>query len=313
MASFDQNHVSVSTLTDTDTYQVPLQNKPFNTDEFILSKTVLIDSLYIHESSIHRLGKNQDEAYTISDQTGSKGALFDGHGDYSCIKTIRGANVPIILQLELDPLLTLKLLTDDKNLVNRGSGSTAVYGYLSSSSVDISSCGDSKAYVFINGILVYTNIGHTWHNESERLRLEGKVSSSNDPYIKVIDDDTITQSQDGWRTRFPGGLALAPSQSLGHHGITGYEPETTHIPFELGSLVRVVLVSDGVSDMLHKDSAKDNVALLTLNAEDLAQYAENKWSKSWTVLMSSGKTYPNYHIPRDQFDDISVVVLQNYE
>lgn len=270
------------------------------------------------ESAVRQLSKAQDAAFTGSMELGGvefvTGMVCDGHGDDSCIKAIRAQDMSAILAKEINPIMALHDIMQAKGrAVNLHSGSTAAYARMGPTSVDTASCGDSAIYVYVNGVCVYKNKKHTWDNESERERLSGLAMGRPDQYIKLVDENTLTQAQDGWRVRFfMHGLALEPTQTLGHQNATGIAPEYGYVPFRAGDLVRVVLCSDGVSDMLFEEGFDDNVALMTLSAERLAQYAENKWRQEWTIE-SNGRRFPKQRIMADQFDDVSVVVLQNYQ
>ena len=281
-------------------------------------------------SSIRQLCSGQDEVYTcrtkITDKMGVVceyvcGALFDGHGDNSCIRAIRGSPVPIakLMSYHLDPIgFVHDGLQDSGYRISKHSGSTAIYARMSATSVDCSAVGDSFLFVFINGALVWRSTPHTMANPSEVARhATGSVVALADSYIKLLGTDRITQSPDGLRTHFvDAGLKLVPSMSLGHQNVTGYAPETKRIDFEVTDVVRVVGMSDGVSDMLYLDensagSFDDWMVLRTRSADQMVELAHERYRQDWTIV-HAGRDYPKQKIAPNQWDDCSAFVLQNY-
>jgi hypothetical protein len=94
---------------------------------------------------------------------------------------------------------------------------------------------------------------------------------------------------------FISGDSLVPSQSYGHNGATGFAPHKLVIPYKPTDRIRIVCVTDGVTDM--------KVDLSQGSAQDIAYEADRKWKQSW-----------NYHggiTHYDTPDDISCVVWDN--
>jgi len=83
---------------------------------------------------------------------------------------------------------------------------------------------------------------------------------------------------------------------MGHNGATGFYPHKQVIPYKPTDRVRIVCVSDGVTDMqVHLDQG---------TATDIANEADRKWKKTWNYNGSPGIKFQNV-------DDISAVVWEN--
>ena len=213
------------------------------------------------------------------------GMVFGSYGDDTCIGAIKDQDMSVMLATAINPILTVHDILQAKGrAIHLESGATSVYARMGPTSVDTASCGNSSIYVFVNNICVYMNNKHTWENESERDRLSGLVIGQNGRKVNFLMH----------------GLALGSTQALGHQNATGIAPEYGYVPFRSGDSVRVVLLSDTAFD--------DNVALMTLSADRLSQFAENKRRQEW-----NGSRFPEQRINANQFDDGSVVVLQNYQ
>lgn len=267
-------------------------------------------------SHILQLCKRQDEVYTCETMLNWTeyvcGAVFDGHGSDMCINAIRRSAVPIktLMTYCLDPISHIHDMLQQNKYIDIHSGSTANYARLSLTSVDCASVGDSSTLVFINGFLVYDFVPHNMKNPAEVARLAEKgVVLLQDSYMKLLGENRIIQATDGARAHFTkSGLRLVPTMSLGHKNVTGMSIEYKHIDFEETDSVRVVMMSDGVRDMLYLDGLNDNIAIRTMTAEQLVGVANERYRQSWTMV-HNGKDYANQKIPADQWDDCSVVIL----
>jgi len=105
---------------------------------------------------------------------------------------------------------------------------------------------------------------------------------------------------------------LAPTQALGHHGRTGTEPGIINIPIVAGSHYRVVLVSDGITDVTNtKNCPEDLVFLATKSAAKITELGRTRWQQEWQSYIGlDGMQYEDkiqFTKPME-FDDVSAAV-----
>lgn len=165
--------------------------------------------------------------------------------------------------------------------------------------------GDSPIFVFVNGEKVFEAITHHANNEQELalMKAKGFITGieKSDVGFKVISHDTIVNEPGKYAILKGGnGSQLACTRSLGHNGITCTEAETATIIAKMTDEVKVIVMSDGVGDMLHMQT--DMEKLKTYSAEELVDLAETRWKQTW-----------NYHGSKTQFsengyDDCSAAV-----
>jgi hypothetical protein len=94
---------------------------------------------------------------------------------------------------------------------------------------------------------------------------------------------------------FSNGDTLVPTMCLGHEGVTRFDPHKQVFHYKSTDQVRVVCVSDGVSDM--------KVDLATGTAEAIVREADRKWKQGWTYKGFQG-------IKFQTGDDITAVVWE---
>ena len=147
----------------------------------------------------------------------------------------------------------------------------------------------------------------------ERLQKENRVRhfrENAETKPKVHAEGKLTMEK-AYSINFLGMKPLVPSQSLGHNELTGYDPEMKIIPFDLErDRVRVVAGSDGLWDLLNLDIPEDNEAVLTMEAESLASFAEGKWKQEWKYCTdnSNMESFRVTSFPKNGYDDIGVAV-----
>lgn len=194
--------------------------------------------------------------------------------------------------------------------------------------------GDSRCRVFLNDQLVYANIPHTIMSESEQNRLQARFECRNisvHPSSKnvIIDEDTIVREK-SMRLHFRSphmlwpAIRMIPTQCIGHNNVTGSMPDTFErefiIPNDGGMSpfkLRVCVVSDGVDDMVIRDSAEDLNKLSNMNCDEIVEFAEYRWKKKWQILksdksgiyMNDDGTTP-YKTGFDHLDDCAVGVWE---
>jgi serine/threonine protein phosphatase PrpC len=265
-------------------------------------------------SSIKQLDSKQDSVFTGRVESEIYGSfdwivLSDGHGSVNGVPSYHFKNQFDALNFDelvccVDPIHYIHCrIPDSSYSVNLGatliivkifdlSGSEGRVGRVGrvGKRVESFSVGDSGLRIYKNGELVYKNAGHKISNamEIDRLNRQGKkyyVCSSSIPII--LGDHHLTMDTSVKTVRFfdkyrEFGLSL--TQSIGHHCVTGFEPEVAMIEFDGLDTMQVVVGSDGVFDMVCDNI--DDVLLSELNASDIVDFAERRWKQEWMQCIS---------------------------
>ena len=299
-------------------------------EEEILSATISLAKVTM-ATALKALGKNQDLPCcgTFVDECGTNGnyvGVYDGHGINDCINAIRGFNQDEIMAAT-NPVDCVREKIREWRKNHGGcmasSGSTFVYAKIVTENSDgsglgyisIGNVGDSELAVYINGERVFMTTPQiaTTPGEMERLQKENRVRhfrENAETKPKVHAEGKLTMEK-AYSINFLGMKPLVPSQSLGHNELTGYDPEMKIIPFDLErDRVRVVAGSDGLWDLLNLDIPEDNEAVLTMEAESLASFAEGKWKQEWKYCTdnSNMESFRVTSFPKNGYDDIGVAV-----
>lgn len=217
--------------------------------------------------------------------------VMDGHGRNACIDYVRTLDFDYIAS-QPDPAQTLwDFVQSGGNFYK--SGCTFTFARITHL-IEVWNVGDSETHVFVND-LHFRTILHNFHNHDEVLRTKSKCFIRQTTAPKLVSDEHI-QDLPSFTGYFFTGDALVPSQSMGHNGATGFAPHKQVIHYNPIDRVRIVCVTDGVSDM-HVDLAHGS-------ALDIANEALRKWKQPWH--------YKGFHGIRFQnIDDISCVLWEN--
>ena len=274
------------------------------------------------------LGKDQDFVFTHhyvpSGECGGESfdilAVFDGHGlkyedgdtryfmDY-----LRNAPLALLLSAA-DPVTALvDYLRQFEKKYDILGGAVGSIVHIYSDRVVMFNVGDSKTLVFLDGLLTYCNQGHTSQNPLEVERLSttylGRTSTKPAHCPAVLNSTDITMVNSMY-TLFYHALAtvnIAPTQSYGHHGVTGYEPDTCTIPYSPDQKVHVVVASDGLMDMVAMNSAEDIAFLSSSSAQEIGAFAQARWSQTWNYVYEGKVVQTGHQFPRDAHDDVGVI------
>jgi len=239
----------------------------------------------------------------VSLQNGSKQDLFvqgqvgdmhylgvlDGHGGSSCIDFLRSLDFDFIAS-QPNPAQTLWDMT--RHGFHR-SGATFTFARITDV-IEVWNMGDSLTQVFLNDD-VYTSDIHTFLHPNEVERTQSLVAYLQHTTAPYPVSDTHIQDLPSIVGHYKTGDTLVPSMCLGHNGCTGFAPHEMRIPFKPTDRIRIVCVSDGVTDM--------RVDLSKGTALDIAHEAERKWQQKWD--------YRGHSIAFAAGDDISCVVWEN--
>jgi serine/threonine protein phosphatase PrpC len=272
-----------------------------------------------------QLSKQQD--YTIKGHYKNKEtdeefdwiALFDGHGTNRIIDKIKNIDLEKFIATDNPPLALQNFLTNE-NILSKyeSSGSTMCVAKIYKEHIQCFTVGDSYLFVYQDGVKIYSNPLHKWHNESEINRLKKIDSGLNltDSITFEVIAENIMTSLNSKYLNFSNGLQIAPTQTIGHNNITGISPETFYISLIPNSDYRIVMASDGVFDVLMNDE-DEILEFSKKSCDEIVELAENRWKQSWySVVLSnegndseSNKLYgPFKFTDPHHFDDISVII-----
>jgi len=258
--------------------------------------------------------------------TGSTGnqiywlAAFDGHGKDQAINRIRNADLDEIMK-KPTPWVDLQNIiqadTVDAETKTR-SGSTMicakVHLYSTYVEVVITNIGDSTGVVFLNDEPVFVTTPQNYENGAEMVRLiKGDRVNTTFPLIAkgnnfdVISPTTVRSIQ-GTYVVFEspyGRQELSMTQSLGHNGITGLKPDTTAFRFSLTDKIKIVLCSDGVSDIMPVDGLVSNSTFpFMTSTTDLLNEAERRWKQEWKLHAGTDlRKIRSTFFPKNGYDD----------
>ena len=248
----------------------------------------------------HQTGSGQDFSAVGKQGNVSWGIVCDGHGTNTCINQIRALDMN---ELATTPNPILSMAEKITGNTYR-SGSTACFVRREDNKIELFNAGDSSAILYVNGIKVAETTKHTFSNPSEIERTKlcvTRIKPTKAPFPVSEDRVEDVPSPTGVFTNYE---ELVPSMALGHNGITGLEPEhLVHYVNEFDN-VRIVIMSDGASDML--------VSTETGTASEIADEARRRWNKQWLYkYMHGGKEYEGLTNYGNCIDDISCVVMDD--
>jgi serine/threonine protein phosphatase PrpC len=144
--------------------------------------------------------------------------------------------------------------------------------------------GDSPIIIFINNKLIFQSKNHDVSNEGEieRLQQKGVLKEIKKSLygFKVINEDTIVDNHGKYITfnnKYKDSFAM--TRSLGHNRITDVETQKKIIECSTNDEIKIIIFSDGVGDILNMDM--DLEKLKTYSAEEIVEFAENRWKQEW--------------------------------
>ena len=287
----------------------------------LFAKTQEDTHLVAVESRINQLCKGQDYTY-IDDITDDNEEeckvciVFDGHGDNRVINFIRSIpnNKMNKLVSGKTPIETLARYINSNIIYykNITSGSTMCLTKIYSDRIECFNCGDSQLAIFKNGSLEYMNQEHNYKNEKERERLNNKVIFKPSSNIKMTDENTLISVYSEyieWNLNDIR-LTLACTQSLGHDGITGYDPEIMVIPITAEDKYKIIIGSDGFWDMILLENENEMKDLYNKNVDDLMEQTTNRWLQEWNMqdLLNNNQNIVKSRFTSKYCDDIAIIV-----
>ena len=164
--------------------------------------------------------------------------------------------------------------------------------------------GDSPIFVFVNGEKVFEAVTHHTNNQHDLdlMQVKGFIDGVEKTNIgfEVIGPDTIVSNPSNYAIVKADGTQLACTRSLGHNGHMCIEADTAIIEAKMTDEVKVIVMSDGVGDMLHMQS--DMEKLKTYSSQELVDLAETRWKQTWKYNETTTK------FPANGYDDCSAAV-----
>jgi serine/threonine protein phosphatase PrpC len=292
--------------------------------------TFLLDNIGFNHSvviseHVEQMCKKQDETYSgfcANEDTGEEfywGMITDGHGGDNVIQFLRSlkphmnnfvsSNTPV-------EKLSKHIIDNLGFSAGYRSGATMCLTKCYSDRIECINCGDSQVVVFKNGEIAHISVEHTPTNTKERSRLVAKNARYTKSTSMKITSLTKMIGVNCEYVNFPTGTSLATTQALGHNGMTGVAPDIVTIPFEPSDVIKVVIGSDGLFDMIIKDDNErlvmaDVKLLGGMSGEDILKQAVNRWLQLWDIYMPEkpDQLMGTQAFTRDMCDDVSVVVI----
>ena len=226
---------------------------------------------------------------------------FDGHGNDSCINVIRKANLSEIMTKE-NPAEELQKCIDESkqpSYMKLSSGATFICAKMCETDIvvelEISYAGDSTAIVIQNDQHIFTTDPHNCKNAKQMMQLikKGVVSAMNPTTVTaksfaLVNSDTIISKPGEYinlqTDRETSGIfQISPASSLGHDGLYGgLDVDTVKFTFNKEDSIRVVLTSDGVTDVV---SFKDKIFIEANSATNIIDYAYSRWRQTWNYFV----------------------------
>ena len=239
---------------------------------------------------------NQD--YTGTGRMGTVDYIFafDGHGTNNVIHQIRAMDMDEIATSQ-DPVQAVH-----SRLVGNTfqSGSTMAFARMTGTLIETFNCGDSTIHVWLNGELVYKSTPHNFLDLKEVQRTQKNVRSIQPTKAPFPVSATCIEYVLSPIANFNCGEALVPSQSLGHNNMTGLVPQTFSMQTNPTDTVRMVVSSDGFSDMLVDASIG--------KARQLAEEAHRRWHQKWDYMYEGRLVQTDFG---GDVDDVSIAMYDN--
>jgi len=271
---------------------------------------------------LEQMDKGQDQTYTgtaideITGETFHYGMVTDGHGENNCIDFLRGISKEKLAEIigKGNPVETMAAHVNTVIKPHFG-GATMCLVKVYKDRIECINSGDSQVAVFKDGILVYLSEEHNWSNESERNRLLNgpkKFRFVKSNAFKLLDDTKLIGCYAEYAV-WDHDYALAPTQALGHGGLTGYSPEHKTLPVEPGSEYKIMIASDGVWDMVRKNELNDIQQFASMSGGEAVAFVMSRWLQEWEMSTRPHNQEPGDFVigqfQKKECDDIGLVMI----
>jgi serine/threonine protein phosphatase PrpC len=280
---------------------------------------------------VQGMDKFQDQTYLGEGTDEESGEAFhyamvtDGHGRDDVIHILRRISASDLSTMlgKPDPVDALakhvKIEQDELFALNQyrhkyaGTGATMCLVKIYKDRIVCINVGDSQAYIYRDGSLLFKTKEHTPSNTADVARLKSMntgIEFEDSFNIEVVSETRMVQSVSKYVV-WPDGHRLACTQALGHGSRTGYSPDIETIMIEPGRSYQVIIGSDGIWDMLIKDSIADAERLWGLEAEQVVKFACDRWLQEWEMTtLADPDTIHKCSYNRHHCDDMGAAVVK---
>lgn len=292
--------------------------------------------------------------------------VADGHSGRECVETMEQNSATIFDEMfRFGPERALEWAADACRSFRSGAMIAMARLHLESRVLEICSVGDASCNVYVapitwgdGGHVCHLNphdlFHHQRHHDPSELSIPGKseeMAFKNIRCTPLLDERTKRHraappvpDPNGttlhWSPtipaltfRFPGGASVAASSFVGHRGCPTMAPNTSTVVLPLSSTFRIVMHSDGVSDVMDKNDAmftrsrraraigrssggsavakNEAPGCDDVTAETVASMAKSKWFGELLLDRGDGRPLQTmvYAPTPKHADDISVLVV----
>jgi len=267
-------------------------------------------------TAVEKNSKGQDQPFYGETASGRRYfGIWDGHGTNTVIEELRKMATNGKLAEFMEKKSPVEEISE--NLLWRGivkrheiSGATMNFGILDGNVLTCTNCGDSKMFLFRNGVLIFQSEDHFWGNKKEKERLGDTVTYSISCNIKVVSDTNLACVYSEY-VILKNGNRFAPTQAIGHNNNLRPSPDVLRFEIQPTDEIVSVCVSDGVTDMLMHDKhdnivPEDILMIYELSAEDLKNKIQTRWLQPWNMIDLKGKIENNCCYSKQDCDDIGI-------
>lgn len=273
--------------------------------------------------SVKGLCKNQDKIFFGKSPEYNWSVVLDGHGTNQFINLLSEFNWEEIMSAEDPSVIVINKVKSINGMYGKTSGSTMSLMKMFKNRVETYNIGDSITAIYKNDTLVYKNRPHNKDNELELERLKDitVIFSYTNTLIPHICSSTALRGKYNSYCSFNNHTKIALTQALGHNDITGYCCEKHVETYDSTDKIRCVSGSDGFFDMFLFSGEDDNEVeqdkhdILTKTSEELLDKIEKRWKQKWEFyydLNNPELKYNDVEFPSNSYDDVSIVVCDNY-
>ena len=276
--------------------------------------------------NISSLSKGQDFGLTGSgiiettQETFEWAIGMDTNGTNELLDWFKEQDWDIIMSKNNSLLYLLTLISSSGNTFNN-SGSTYMEVKVFKNRIETVNIGDSSIMIFNKHKMIYQSTPHNIFNEKEQKRLPiGTIKmkeTHNNP--SILSSTKITNGK-GMNYYFKKGdsyIITKSTQLLGHNGVTGIQPEYNILFLMDDTPLRIILATDGFTDMINfkgESKNEDLYKLINSSCDELTELVVNRWSQDWQYYYDklNPNTFIMYNLSQQKIscnDDVLVCVI----
>lgn len=226
-----------------------------------------------------------------------------------------------IIMSKSNSLLYLLSLISSSGKTFHNSGSTYMEAKIFKNRVETVNIGDSSIMIFDKEKMIYKSNPHNIYNKKEENRLPiGTIKMKETHNNPTILSSTKITNGKGMNYYFKKGdsyIITKSTQLLGHNGITGIRPEYNILFLTVGTPLRIILATDGFTDMINfkgESKNEDLDKLINLSCDELTELVVKRWSQDWQYYYDelNPNTFIMYNLSQQKIpcnDDVLVCVV----